>query len=302
MVSVTEANLESILTIGKSDMAINIQAQNDFWWFVNERHRMYLKKQANQPKPWTEDPALRDWKYCNVFRNLDTQSKILISEYQQHLAPTQEIIFNTFVFRAFNWWITYKEIGGWFTKWDEETIKNVLAMLDMRYLNGAKLTSGAYMLRGREGIPKYESIVQTLTTIWENIESLTEEICETHDLENAYNAIMRQGFWGWGPFTAYQIVLDLSYSRVLSYPGDINNWCEFGPGAKKGLREIWPELPLRHDWMLQASKFLLIDQVKYREPHVPDMNLQDIEFCLCELSKYRRIKAGGKSKERYQGT
>lgn len=286
-------------------MAINIQAQNDFWWFVNERHRMYLKKAAGAPKPWTEDPALRDWKYCNVFRSLDTQSRILISELNSHSdASIQTKIFNIFVFRAFNWWVTYKEIGGWFTDWDAETLGKVYTMLEMR--QGVKLTSGAYMIRGREGMPKYESIVQTLTDIWNNLESLTEDIREEDTLENAYNAIMAQDFWGWGPFTAYQVVLDFTYGNdpVLKWTlnTDINSWCEFGPGAKRGLREIWPEIKLTRDFMIEGAKHLLLDQVKYREEHVPEMTLQDIEFCLCELSKYRRIKAGGKSKERYAGT
>lgn len=284
-------------------MAINWQAYQDFFWFVNERHRMYLKKATGAPKPWTNDPALRDWKYCNVFRQLDTQSQHLINHHlNAHVdAPIQEKIFNIFLFRAFNWYPTYLVLGGWLTDWRPDVAINILGKRDVR---DVKLTSGAYMIRGREGMPKYESIVQTLTTIWENIESLTEDIRETMDLENSYNAIMRQNFWGWGPFTTYQVVLDFTYGEkpVLDGPGDINNWCEFGPGAKKGLREIWPEIKLTHDFMIEGAKHLLLDQVKYREEHVPEMTLQDIEFCLCELSKYRRIKAGGKSKERYAGT
>lgn len=281
-------------------MEVNYQALTDFWWFVNERHRMYIKKTSGAPKPWTEDPALRDWKYCNVFRTLDTQTKALIAHYILNPNATpQEIIFNTFVFRAFNWHDTYLVIGGWQTSWNKEEVLNILDKRDGR---GIKLTSGAYMIRGREGMPKYESIVQTLTDVWDGIESLTEDIMQQPQLQWAYQMIMDKHFWGWGPFTIYQICLDLSYSKVLEHPLDINTWCEFGPGAKRGLREIWPELTLTSEWMIEASHDLWLDQVKYREDHVPEMTLQDIEFCLCELSKYRRIKAGGRSKERYAGT
>ena len=49
------------------------EAFDAFWYWINERHQIYLRKQAD-PKgwPWTSDPILQEYRFCNVFRELDT--------------------------------------------------------------------------------------------------------------------------------------------------------------------------------------------------------------------------------------
>lgn len=275
---------------------IDYEAHTDFWWFVNERHRIYIKKETGKEKPWTNDPILRDWKFCNVFRRLDKQSQWLIKNVIEP-APDDDaagLLFNIFAFRAFNWYPTYKLIRR--DNWNPEIAKD---QLYAHVSEGGQLTSGAYMIRGREGIGKYESIVMTLDKIWQERVELIDEIFCMPFMQSAWGLILDHEFWGWGPFTAYQVVLDLTYTPILDFASDINDWTIFGPGAKRGLKEIWPNIESKH--YLEAAKDLWKDQVKYREPHVPELTLQDIEFCLCELQKYRRIKRGGKSKERYDG-
>ena len=288
---------------------VNEEAWMDFWHFINERHKIFLKKTVGRPKPWTDDPILQGWKFCNVFRYNDKQSKLLIDNIiKPHWNDDLSLmLFNIYAFRAFNWWPTYNYLvqgwqstkNGWFESCDPELIKDKL------YAHvgegNAKLTSGAYMIRGREGMPKYESIVQTLTEIWEKKEALSILFSKftSDSLQATQEFLMNQKFWGWGSFTTYQIVLDLTYTKWLENAVDINTWCEFGPGAIRGIHEIYPELP--KNMMLQAARGLLLDSPKFLEGHVPTLNLQDIEFCLCELQKYRRIKAGGKSKAKYNG-
>lgn len=272
----------------------------DFWYFISERHRIYLKREAGGEKPWSNEPIFQNWKFCNVFRQLDKQSKFLINEVilPHWNSDPSLLLFNIFAFRAFNLWRTYQSSIGWSAKWDPLYIK----MLLRGQINaGNPITSGAYMLRGKEGEPKYSSIVDTLTEIWNRKEELLTAIEEVGTLQGAWQKIVDAKFWGWGPFTSYQIALDLTYSPILINPEDINEWCCFGPGAVKGLLEIWPDLPRKQDFLLAAAQHLLVDQVKYREPHVPILTLQDIEFSLCELQKYRRIKLGGRGKEKFNG-
>lgn len=282
---------------------INWSAYTDFWYWVNERHRIYIKKSKEEPKPWSQDPIFQNWKFCNVFRELDKESQylqsILVRNTVLNDRPTYETLFNIFVYRAFNWYPTYKRLGLWQTDWDVSTKASLLYGLP-------KLTSGAYMIRGREGIPKAESICMTLQEVWDHIKPLTLAILEGDDsLQHAFECISVRKFWGWGPFTTYQVVLDMMMVDTFygpHGPTDLNTWCAFGPGAKRGLREIWPDIPLKNAWLIEGCKYLLADQVKYREEHVPELDLQDIEFSLCELSKYRRLKAGGRSKATYNGT
>lgn len=287
----------------------NMEAYSDLWIFVNERHKIYLKKTAGEPKPWTKNKILRDWRFCNVFRKLDKQSQLLQQKVIIPMGDTNLplLLFNIFAFRAFNWWETFDQIrthgSTYITEWDTEDIIRRLRVyyLSTDYYPKQKLISGAYMIRGYKGKPKYESIPETLGEIWEKKEELAESIFESWYMLDAFNEIMARKFWGWGPFTIYQVILDMLYTPLLQGAADVNSWCIFGPGAQRGLREIWPDLPLKQEWMLAAAQSLLADQVKYRDAHVPEMNLQDIEFCLCESFKYRRIKKGGRGKETYAG-
>lgn len=97
------------------------------------------------------------------------------------------------------------------------------------------------------------------------------------------------------------MLLDLTYTRLLKDPVDLNTWCIFGPGAQRGLRLIYPNLPMKYALQTAKELWKAQDFKNLREPHVSFLTLQDIEFSLCELFKYMRIKAGGRSKATYDG-
>lgn len=277
---------------------LNQKGLETFWMFCNERHQIYLNRLAGKPKPWSEDPIFQEWKFCNVFRWLDKQSQLLIDNI---IKPHWEdepslLLFNIFLFRTFNLWDTYKEIG-WVDNWDPKFVTDILYRI---YWSSKPFTSGAYMLRGRQGIPKYVSMVMTLTDLWnEQRKYLAKVAMDSGLLEEVTKEIQAANLWGWGPFTSYQVALDLSYSPILADPIDINDWCEFGPGAKRGLEIIWPGI--RSSQYLEAAKSLVKNQGMWLKDYMPVMTLQDVEFALCETSKYWRILNGGKSKEKYDG-
>lgn len=286
-------------------MDCNDDAYYTFWYWINERHRIYIKRHlVGAPKPWSDDPIFQQWKFCNVFRNLDRQSKWLSAAVLEQEIPDELMLFNIYAFRAFNWYKTFYELTAedatWIKEWDIDVIQNTLAIL----ASEGQLTSGAYMLRGRQGMPKYESIAMTLDEIWNRKDVMAKEILGYQDrqrpLQEVYEYLIEQKFWGWGPFTTYQIVLDLIHTDFLVGADDINTWCEFGPGAERGIKLIYPEAKPKD--YLPLTRQLLERQSMHLEDHMPIMTLQDIEFSLCELSKYMRIKNGGKSKEKFNGS
>src|SRR4051794_12814436 len=46
--------------------------------FIKERESIRLKKEAGQPKPWTIDPILQQYRFCNVIRIEDKVSQWLL--------------------------------------------------------------------------------------------------------------------------------------------------------------------------------------------------------------------------------
>lgn len=275
------------------------EAFDTFWYWIRERYWIYKQKALGFSKPWSEDPIFQNWKFCNVFRKHDTQSKLLI---ENIIEPNQDampeiLLFNIFMFRAFNWWPTY-ELIGWTEQWDHRRVSELMTNLQWK---GEKITSGAYMLRGRQGMPKGQSIVMTLDEMWRKHKKRLVHVMNVHNSlqEVTVEISSNDDLWGWADFTAYQVALDLTYSPLMPDPHDINEWCAFGPGAERGIKLIFPEL--KPSGYIDAAKFLLSEQYEHLENRVPVMTLQDIEFSLCELGKYMRIKNGGRSKEKYNG-
>ena len=128
--------------------------------FIFERYRVMKRKNSGQPMPWTTDPILRDYRFTNVFREDDRESKYLIENISKH--PTMSLenkVYNTILFRSYNKWETLKRIGAPFD-WDNldvdsvyETIKNESAK-DPKYVwfTNAFNTGGLKRAAGSETI------------------------------------------------------------------------------------------------------------------------------------------------------
>src|SRR4051812_18417786 len=64
-----------------------------FWWWINERHAIYLRRQAGQPFPWTTDAILQRYRFCNVFRELDTVTVWLRQNWREPFANHENLWF-----------------------------------------------------------------------------------------------------------------------------------------------------------------------------------------------------------------
>ena len=51
-----------------------------YWTFAAERQRIYLSRLAGMPAPWSGDPILARFKFCNAYRAADRVSQYLIRE------------------------------------------------------------------------------------------------------------------------------------------------------------------------------------------------------------------------------
>ena len=49
-----------------------------YWYFAYERQNIFLKKEKGLPAPWTDDPILREYKFCNSYRVNDRVSQYLL--------------------------------------------------------------------------------------------------------------------------------------------------------------------------------------------------------------------------------
>ena len=58
-----------------------------YWYFAAERQRAFERRVAGQPWPWSNDPILQVFKFCNVYRAADRVSQYIIRAVAYHDEP-----------------------------------------------------------------------------------------------------------------------------------------------------------------------------------------------------------------------
>ena len=266
-----------------------------FFYWINERHNIYVKRRASTPAPWTEDEILRKYKFTNPFRENDRVTVWMRKNWTmpKENEPFGLQIFNICLFRMFGT-PEFAESVGWQYEWKPEVLKRIARN---RLFYKEKTFTGAYIITN-QGIsaPKEEIVVDHfLAPVWENQEKLAE-VAAQHRLEAMHKELGKLRGWGGGGFMAYEAVTDMNYTPVLAEAVDKNTWANAGPGAKRGLNRIHDrDLKCgRADWNKEMKQLLEHKEYFVRRDlnisHIIDMRC--IEHSLCEWDKYERVRLG----------
>lgn len=270
---------------------------DDFFNFMKERHAIYIRRNRGDPWPWTNDPILKEYKFTNVYRELDMGTVYCREQIRKPYAGHQELFFNIAMYRLCNWIPTYENIG-FISNFDANYVNGVLRKMRQR---GEQIFTGAHMITGTLGGDKIHQIVDIcLTQLWQNRDELTPVPGDT--LEMAFNRLCKHNP-GYGPFIAYEVITDLRWTRYLCDATDIYTWANPGPGAKRGLHRILGmpvnEGRISNDEYIAHMRDLL--HMSERLPKwMPKLEMRDIEHSLCEFDKYDRARLGhGKPRNRF---
>lgn len=275
---------------------------NELLAFMKARHDIYLKKAAGKPKPWTDDPILQNYRFCNVFRELDTVTIWIRENIREPYADHPNLWFMLAIARQINWPATLQELmdnGCWPTKtWNWEKARKVMLA---RQARKEQLYTGAYMLNAHGIAPDdpsdkaFFTCKLVLDSVWQDRKKVEHQLHGT--LEAAHQAFLP--YHGWGRFTAYEVVTDLRHTRYLRGAPDIMTWASAGPGAKRGLNYIHDRPimdPIKDDQAnAEMQQLLKLVSKKWKGPA---LEMRDIEHSLCEKFKHSR----GSSRSKYNGT
>lgn len=272
---------------------------DELFAFIKERHAIHERREAGKPKPWTDDPILQSYRFCNVYRELDTQTKWFAENWRKPNANDPDLWFASLVFRFINWSETAEELGypvpfkaGRFMK-----------ILRQRKLCGKKVYNGAYMIT-THGVkaPKNEYIGDSLDAIWNRRNFFRykkgERLAEFHSrLTGAFDV---------GGFLAGQVIADTKHVGEMKKARDWDYFATSGPGSRRGLnrvrhrpvKSLWTEKEwCKYHGLLHLNILPLIDKAG-----MPFLDGQDLQNCLCEFDKYERVRLGeGRPKSRYPG-
>jgi hypothetical protein len=79
-------------------------------YWVAERESVRKKKEAGEPKPWSDDPVFRTTYFCNVRREDDKVTKFIRQMYSPYVAHPL-FVHNIILSRFLNWPPTLEEVG-----------------------------------------------------------------------------------------------------------------------------------------------------------------------------------------------
>lgn len=264
----------------------------EFFNFMVERHNIYLLSKVEKlPKPWTQDKILQNYKFCNVYRELDSVTIWSKEHIRDRWSKCPYLWFALCVLRRINWPETLEDLDDLLIYWDPAEAE---AILNYRKDNKKKIYNGSYMLTtGGKAVPKnYHTCFNILNQLWEKRFEITKRLRECQTLQEAFE-IFRAGHVGFSDFIAYEVVTDLRHTSYLKNATDIYTWANAGPGAIRGLNRITGRKITSKINSLQACKemqYLLQESELYLPDHMPRLEMREIEHTLCEFDKYERIK------------
>lgn len=240
--------------------SINWENLGHFKTFVIDRYMIHTKKDVeNSPAPWTNNPVLKEFKFTNVRREHDKQTKYLIENVINNSELTlEDKIVNCFMFRAWNNWDTLKDLGFPYSAKQlykhslKESVRPLYKKLQIAdpgrlwwsnaFIQGGVKMAWTYpemdLKKVRENLIEAESCIDLRPFHigpWLKELGIVERLLCSNNQKECYEIIKE--IKGFSDFLAYQVFVDLTY--IPEFPFSENEFVVAGPGCKRGLDLIF---------------------------------------------------------------
>lgn len=294
--------------------------------FITRRYKIHLRKDVlKKPQPWTKDSVLLEFRFTNVRREHDRESKWLI----KHITSNPELqyedkLLNCILFRLFNKHETAELIGmpihfsDHYSGWDPEAYRKLFEdaikedphrvfFTAAFHTVGMKLT--LQKVTGEDYAPM--RIMKFMRVLCDD--KFPQKIGKCKDQQEVFRTII--SYQGIGGFLGYQMFVDMTYTE--EFPFSENEFTVAGPGCVMGLNYLFEDKDgmsyeeclfwvrnnieqefIKRGWKWDAKK-LFCDLPEYDRC----LNVMSLENCFCELSKYIRAVTGtGRPRKKYVPT
>lgn len=284
-------------------MADMLNDYSTLWYWVKEREAIRVRKDRGDEQPWTDDPILATYRFCNVRREDDRVTVWVRENIRKRFADHPFLWLMLCIARQINWPETLAELmrqGAW-PDADAFEPSRITRDLNERKARGEKIYTGAYMISApaTKGADKQAYIAETVVgDLWRRREVFLSWFAARPTLQGTHERITRSN--GWGQFMAYQAVVDMRFTPLLDKAEDIATWAAAGPGTLRGLNRVHGRAVDHALSQGQAlSEMRGIYKVAQDETGVA-MDFSDVPNILCETDKYLRVKNGeGKPRATY---
>ena len=284
---------------------MDISAINDpierFVAFTHEREAIRLRRAQGLPPPWTSEPILQTYRFCNIRREDDRTTRWIADHWREPHQDDPDLWFAMVVARFANWPDTLAELG-YPVPWEPERF---LSVMNARKARGEVCFGAAYNIsNGGSTTPKAEHLVEKVfVPLWR--EPLTRKKLRPRDDDSLLSFYGRlKQMPGLASFMAAQVVADLKYVASLKQARDWWTFAAPGPGLKRGLNRVLGrpvDAPWRSDtaWHDQLILFRTKIAPLFAAVNLDKSHAQDTQNQLCEFDKFDRAREGQRLKRRY---
>lgn len=278
---------------------------NELFAFIRERHAIWERRKAGKPKPWTADRILQSYRFCNVYRELDTVTQWIAKNWREPHKCDLDLWFAMIVARKVNYPESLADIG-YPSPWNSERFK---AAIGNRIAQGKQVEGGAYMITAGTGPrwigqPKYIFLADAVFgPMWKDRAKIRPS---REDTLASFHARLQHAGMTVGSFIAGQVVADLKYVRPLKDAKDWWTWAAMGPGSQRGLNRVL-DLPVTvawkpEEWLKRLQELQSNIDPLVRKARMERIHAQDLQNCLCEFDKYERVRLlEGRPRSLYNG-
>ncbi|MBA2717401.1 MAG: hypothetical protein H0U51_10180 [Propionibacteriales bacterium] len=269
-----------------------------YWRFAAERQRIFEARLEDPHGPWTDDPILARYKFCNTFRASDRVSQYLIARViygpMARDLPAEDVFLRIVLFRLFSKESTWEALehatGGVCRETlDVERLGDLLDQVRREQ----PIYTAAFILCAHDAYGhriKHRNHLELVQRMFAP-GALGAQLGRAGRLEDVYEALRD---WPMiGAFMGYQLAVDLNYSEHLDF--DENDFTVPGPGAVRGLRKVFSDFGDR------TPRQLIMQMVERQDEHFDRLGLTwsglfgrslhaiDCQGLFCETDKYARV-------------
>ena len=269
-----------------------------YWKFAYERQKAFEARVAGQPGPWTNDPIIARYKFCNVYRAADRVSQYMIRDvcYNDQPDAPSDRLFQIVAFRIFSniaTWESLRHKLGHSPIIDDLVDGSFERALCETKAENRTLYTGAFILCATNAYGrrlKHLNHVELLKDMFVN-RDLGRQILEATSLRYIYDLV--HGFPLMGDFMSYQIAIDLNYSDLVNFSE--NDFTQAGPGAMRGIKKVFidtnglsPAQVIM--WMVdhQQEEFARLGY-DFKGLRGRPLHAIDAQGLFCETDKYCRV-------------
>ena len=291
-----------------------------FFWMYERQNIWYNRFVLKKERPWTDNKLLNDYKFTNVYRELDRNTVWLIDNVINKKLDPKNTLWKIIVFRYFNKPELFDFMKGIpdFRNYNEKKFNKKV----LQYKNkSGRVFTDAYMINPPKAPEDRELGLELfyckqITRLHNKMNKIIWKGYEEIDDPAKFNKLLVKELHCIANFLAYEIYCDLCYTTWFKW--DENDFVNVGPGAKFGLELLFPivkkdkkyDYRLKYlrdtsDFWFKTFKYPMKyynrnNKNDYKSEFAKRMTLRTIEHSLCEYSKFWKMQLNvGKPRQKF---